>query len=76
MRGIYSKCLHFGGSTTTLQGYVDSDLVGNIDTRWSTTSYVFTIGGAVVSWVSRLKKVNTLSTIEAEMLLLQRQLRR
>ena len=41
--------LHFGGSTNNLQGYVDSDLAWDIDTRWSTTSYVFTIGKATVS---------------------------
>ena len=28
LRGTYSKCIHFGGSTTDLQGYVDSNLVG------------------------------------------------
>ena len=52
LRGTSNKCLHSGGSTTNLQGYVDSDLVGDIDTRWSTTGYVFTVGGIVVSWVS------------------------
>ena len=45
LRGTSSKCLYFGGSTTSLQGYVDSDLAGDIDTRWSTIGYVFTIGG-------------------------------
>ena len=33
VRGTSNKCLHFGGSTTDLQGYVDLDLVGDIDTR-------------------------------------------
>ena len=54
------------GSTTDLQGYVDSDLAGDIDTRRSTTGYVFIVGGADVSWVSRLQKINALSTTEAE----------
>ena len=49
LRGTYNKCLHFGGSTTNLQGYIDSDLVGDIDTRWSTIGYVFTVGGAAMS---------------------------
>ena len=66
MRGTSNKCLHFGGSTINLQDYVDSDLVGDIDTRRSTTGYVFTIGGVAVSWVSQLQKVNALSTTEAE----------
>ena len=66
LRGTSSKCLHFGGSTSTLQEYVDSDLARDINTRRSTTCYVFTIGRAVVRWVSRLQKVNALSTIEVE----------
>ena len=33
LRGTSNKCLHFGGSTTNLQGYVDSYLVGDINTR-------------------------------------------
>ena len=30
LRGTSNKCLHFGGSTTDLQGYVDSDLAEDI----------------------------------------------
>ena len=66
LRGTSSKCLHFGGSTTDFQGYVDLDFVGDIDTKQSTIGYVLTIGGAAVSWVSQLQKVNALSTIEVE----------
>ena len=33
LRRTSIKCLHFGRSTTNLQGYVDLDLVGDIDTR-------------------------------------------
>jgi ATP-binding cassette subfamily B (MDR/TAP) protein 1 len=66
LRGTSNKCLHFGGSSTTVHGYVDSDLAGDIDTRWSTIGYVFTVGGTTVSWISRLQKVNALSTTEAE----------
>ena len=49
LRGTSRKFLHFWVSTTDLQGYVDSYLAKDIDTRWSTTCYVFTIGGAAVS---------------------------
>jgi len=45
LRGTYSKYLYFGVYTTNLHGYVDPDLARDIDTRWSTTSYVLTIGG-------------------------------
>jgi hypothetical protein len=39
---------------------------GDKDSRRSTTWYVFTIGGTTVSWISKLQKVVSLSTIEAE----------
>ena len=45
---------------------MDSDLAGDIDSRKSTTGYVFTLGSAAVSWVSRLQKIVTISTTEAE----------
>jgi hypothetical protein len=41
-------------------------MAGNKDSRRSTTGYVFTIGGTVVSWISKLQKVVSLSTMEAE----------
>ena len=46
---------------------------GDIDPRQSTTGYVFTAGGVVGSWVSRLQKVNALSITKAakEMIWLQ-----
>jgi hypothetical protein len=66
LRGIANHALCFGGSETVLQGYVDSDMAGDKDSRRSTIGYVFTIGGTTVSWISKLKKVVALSTTEAE----------
>ena len=60
------KELCFIGSRSTLSGFVDSDLEGDVDTRRSTTGYVFTIGGTVISYISRLQKVNALSTTKVE----------
>jgi len=54
LRGTTSQALCFGGSNTNLQGYVDLDMAGDRDNSRSTTGYVFTIGGTVVSWISRL----------------------
>ena len=64
LRGTSRECLHFGGSTTNLHGYVDLNFARDIDASWSTIGYVFTISGATVSWVFRLHKVNALSTTE------------
>jgi len=66
LRGTSNKHLCFGGSNTDLAGYVDSNLVGDIDTKQSTAGYVFTVGGITMSWISRLQNVVALSTTEAE----------
>jgi hypothetical protein len=66
LRGTTTHALCFGGSDTFLQGYVDSYMAGDKDSRRSTTGYVFTIGGTVVSCILKLQKVVALSTIEAE----------
>ena len=54
MRGTTSKVLCFRGSNFGLSGFVDFDLVGDIDTRSTTIGYVFIVGGIVISWISRL----------------------
>jgi hypothetical protein len=41
-------------------------VAGDKDSKRSTTRYVFTVGGTTVSWISKLKKVVSLSTTEAE----------
>ena len=46
-------------------GYVDSDYSGDLDKRRSTTRYVFTLAQAV-SWRSIQQSTVTLSTTEAE----------
>ena len=66
LRGITSHALCFGGIYIVLQGYVDADMVGDKDSRRSTTGYVFTVGGTAVSWISKLQQVVALSTTEAE----------
>ena len=47
-------------------GYCDSDYAGDLDKRRSTTSYVFTLAKAPVSWKSTLQSTVALSTTEAE----------
>ncbi|KAL2248336.1 UNVERIFIED_CONTAM: Retrovirus-related Pol polyprotein from transposon TNT 1-94 [Sesamum indicum] len=67
LRGTKDRALVFGEGKLTLFGFVDADFAGSdCDKRRSTTGYVFTYGGTAVSWVSKLQKVVTLSTTEAE----------
>ncbi|RVW18006.1 Retrovirus-related Pol polyprotein from transposon TNT 1-94 [Vitis vinifera] len=66
LKGSLDTCLCFTGASLKLQGYVDADFVGDIDSRKSTTGFVFTLGGTAISWTSNLQKIVTLSTTEAE----------
>ncbi|RVX04508.1 Retrovirus-related Pol polyprotein from transposon TNT 1-94 [Vitis vinifera] len=66
LKGSLDTCLCFTGASLKLQGYVDADFAGDIDSRKSTTGFVFTLGGTTISWTSNLQKIVTLSTTEAE----------
>ncbi len=66
LKGTRDLGLCYGGPDVCLHGFVDSDMAGDIDGRKSTTGYVFTLGSAAVSWVSKLQKIVALSTTEAE----------
>ena len=60
----YSLC--FGGSNSCLQGYVDFDMAGDLDGGKSTIGYIFTIGGTIVSWISKRLQVMALSTTKVD----------
>ena len=65
LRGSTNTCLYFTGASLKLQGYVDADLTGDIDSRKSTIGSVFTLGGTTISWASNLQKIVALSTTKA-----------
>ena len=49
-----------------LTGYTDSDYTGDIDTRRSTSGFVFFLCDGAVTWCCQRQKTVTLSTTEAE----------
>ncbi|UYV62645.1 hypothetical protein LAZ67_2001397 [Cordylochernes scorpioides] len=58
----------FGGSpcTSTLIGFSDADFAGDLDTRKSTTGYVFMLNNGPISWCSQKQNCVSLSTTESE----------
>jgi hypothetical protein len=52
--------------TPDLQCYVDASHAADIDTRRSTTAYIFLISGGPVSWQSRMQTTVALSSMEAK----------
>lgn len=50
----------------SIEGFVDFDYAGCLDTRKSLTGYIFTAFGTTINWKANLPKVVALSTTEAE----------
>lgn len=65
LAGSAEDGISFGGSKG-LQGWCDSDYAGDVDTRKSTTAFVFNLHGGAISWSSRLQPTVAASTTEAE----------
>ena len=57
LKGSSDTCLCFTGASLKLQGYVDVDFAGDIDSRKSTTGFVFILGGTAISWLQICKRL-------------------
>ena len=66
LRGTSYMSLCFTSVDLKLQGYVDANLVSDVGSRKSITGFVYTLGGTVVCWTSRLQKIVALSITEVE----------
>jgi hypothetical protein len=67
LKGTSRVGITLGGSEDiTLTGYCDADWAGDVDSRKSTTGFVFLLGSGPVSWKSKLQPTTALSTMEAD----------
>ena len=64
--GTQGYGITFGKGIDGIHGYCDADYAGDLDTRRSTTGYVFIMNGGAISWSSRLQPTVAVSTAEAE----------
>ena len=68
LKGTLNYGLKFSvhGEQIELNGYSDADWAGNVDTRRSTSGYVFQFGNGTISWSSRKQPTVAKSSTEAE----------
>jgi hypothetical protein len=71
LRGTTTYELHYTRYLDVLEGYSDANWILDVDEIKATSGYIFTIGGAVVSWRSRKLTILTKSTMEAELVALE-----
>ncbi|KAL6204788.1 hypothetical protein ACLB2K_022055 [Fragaria x ananassa] len=64
--------LHYTKYPPVLEGFCDANWISCNSESKSTSGYVFTLGGAAVSWKSSKQTVNTRSTMEAEFVALDK----
>ena len=66
IKGTLNYGLKFSGNGISLKGYSDADWAGDLDTRRSTSGYIFQIGDSTVSWSSKRQTTVAKSSTEAE----------
>ena len=54
LRGTSKTCLFFGTDKPVLVGCTYANMARDVDSRKSTSSYLITFSGGVVSWQSKL----------------------
>jgi hypothetical protein len=65
--GTMEYGIHYSGFPAVLEGYSDANWISDLDELYATSGYVFTLGGATVSWRSCKQTILTRSTMEAEL---------
>ena len=71
LRGTMNYGILYSGFPAVLGGYSDANWISNSYQIKSTSSYVFTLGGDVVAWISSKQTLITTSTMESEFIALE-----
>ncbi|KAG7003598.1 Retrovirus-related Pol polyprotein from transposon TNT [Fusarium oxysporum f. sp. conglutinans] len=66
LKGSQNLELVYQGELQPLLGYTDSDWAGDLETRRSTSGYVFNLGTGAISWSSKRQRTVALASCEAE----------
>lgn len=67
MKGSRQRGITYGGQEKLLvEGYSDSDWAGELESRKSTSGFIFMLNGGPVSWCSKRQPTVALSSTEAE----------
>lgn len=66
LKGTINMRIVYQHRSSEVISYCDADYAGNIDTKQTTTGYVFLFQDAAISWNSKLQKRVTLSSTESE----------
>ena len=66
LRGFSDTCLCFVARDLKLNGFVDANLAGDINSKKSIIGFVFTLGGTAISQGLNLQKAVVVSIIEVE----------
>ncbi|GJZ12742.1 hypothetical protein Tco_0547972, partial [Tanacetum coccineum] len=64
--------LHYDRHPAVIEGYSDANWISDIKDSRSTSGYVFTLGGATISWKSSKQTVIAKSTMESEFIALDK----
>ncbi|XP_076896146.1 uncharacterized protein LOC143549014 [Bidens hawaiensis] len=64
--------IHYNRDPAVIEGYSDSNWISDIKDSKSTSGYVFTLGGAAISWKSSKQTVIARSTMESEFIALDK----
>lgn len=66
LKGTSHWGLNFQADDLDLHGYADASYADDIDSRKSTSGFLFMLGSTIVDWMSRAQRCVALSTAEAE----------